>query len=282
MDTKKVTIIVVGSDDEEIRSIELSSALVKNYKKYLVYAGSAFTLAVILFFCVFAYSLKVSLDKHSLSSELLQANSRLQNYDSLQLHQKLNKIDNNLTMIDSYLQNRGIIETDHAGGEPSMKKDELISSSNTNIEKIDYFEKQSVVFYNTLRDIPIGFPSTGPRSSDYGYRRNPFGGLSGEFHPGVDFNSETGDPVYATGDGIINRCDVYNGYGNAIIIDHKSGYQTLFGHLSKVNVVQGQKVSAGDLIGYIGSTGRSTGSHLHYEIRQNGDDISPEPFLKVF
>ena len=231
---------------------------------------------LILFFCVFAYSLKVSIDKNSLSSELSFVNTKLQTYDSLQLSQKLNKIDNNLTMIDSYLQNRGIIETGNAGGEPSMKKKE------TYIDKIEYFEKQSVVFYNTLRDLPIGFPYSGPRSSDYGYRRNPFGGLSGEFHPGVDFKGPIGDPVYATGDGVINRCDWYNGYGNAIVIDHKSGYQSLFGHLSKVNVVEGQQVSAGDLIGYIGSTGRSTGSHLHYEIRQNGDDISPEPFLKVF
>ncbi len=276
MDTKKVTILIVGNDDEEIRSIELNRSLITNYKKYLIYAGSAVTFAMILFFCVFAYSLKVSLDKHSLSSELSQVNTKLQTYDSLQLSQKLNKIDNNLTMIDSYLQNRGIIETGNAGGEPSMKKKE------TYIDKIDYFEKQSVIFYNTLRDLPIGYPYSGPRSSDYGYRRNPFGGISGEFHPGVDLKGPTGDPVYATGDGTINRCDWYNGYGNAVVIDHKSGYQSLFGHLSKVNVVEGQQVQAGDLIGYIGSTGRSTGSHLHYEIRQNGDDISPEPFLKVF
>jgi murein DD-endopeptidase MepM/ murein hydrolase activator NlpD len=280
MDTKKVPILVVGNDDEEIRSIEINRSLITNYKKYLIYAGSVVMFAMVLFFCVFAYSLKVSLDKHSLTSELNQVNTKLQTYDSLQLSQKLNRIDNNLSMIDSYLQQRGIIETGNSGGEPSMRKNETIT--NTNIDKIDYFEKQSVVFYNTLRDLPVGYPYSGPRSSDYGYRRNPFGGLSGEFHPGVDLKGQLGEPVYATGDGIINRCDWYNGYGNAIVIDHKSGYQSLFGHLSKVNVVQGQQVKAGDLIGFIGSTGRSTGTHLHYEIRQNGDDISPEPFLKVF
>ncbi len=276
MDTKKVTILIISNDDNEVKSFELKRNLITNYKKYLIYSGSVVLITFILFFSVFAYTIKVSLDKHSLTSELLQVNTKLEKYDSQQLNLKLNKIDNNLTMIDSYLQNRGIIGTDNAGGAPSLK------NMDSHIDKIDYFEKQSLVFYNTLRDLPIGYPYSGDRSSDYGYRRNPFGGLSSEFHAGVDFKGPTGDPVYATGDGIISRSDWYNGYGNAVVIDHKSGYQTLFGHLSKVNVVQGQQVNAGDMIGYIGSTGRSTGPHLHYEIRQNGDDISPEPFLKVF
>lgn len=278
MDTKKVTVLIIGNNDEDVRSFEINKTLLTNYKKYLLYAGSVFAAGIVIFFTIFAYSVKVSVDKYSLNSQLSQVNSKLETYDSLQLSRKLNKIDNNLTMIDSYLQNRGIIETGNAGGEPSMKKNESI----TYIDKIDYYEKQSLVFYNTLRDIPIGLPYSGPRSSDYGYRRNPFGGLSGEFHPGIDFKGPMGDPVYATADGVINRCDWYNGYGNAVVIDHNSGYQTLFGHLTKVNVEQGQQIKAGDVIGYIGTTGRSTGPHLHYEIRQNGDDISPEPFLKVF
>ena len=276
MDTKKVTVLIVGSDDEEVKSLKLSHDHIINYKKYAIYAGSALALMLVVFLSVFAYSLKFSLDKNSLSSELSIVNSRLQVYDSLQLVSKLSRIDNNLSMIDNYLQDRGILETDNAGGEPGAE------NKITNADKIEYFEKQSLVFYNTLRDIPIGLPYGGARSSDYGYRRNPFGGFSGEFHSGVDFKGPTGDPVYATGDGVINRCDWYSGYGNAVVIDHKSGYQSLFGHLSKVNVTQGQEVKAGDLIGYIGSTGRSTGPHLHYEIRKNGQDISPEPFLKVF
>ena len=276
MDTNKVTILIVGNDDEEIRSFEINRYLIKNYKKYLIYAGSAFTLAIILFFSVFAYSVKVSLDKNSLNGELSLVNSKLETYDSLQLSQKLNKIDNNLSMIDSYLKDRGLIKYENMGGVPSSSKPENF------VSKIEFLEEQSVVFYNTLRDIPLGYPYDGTRSSDYGYRRNPFGGYSGEFHPGVDVKGSIGDPIHATADGIVNRCDWYNGYGNAVVIDHKSGYQSLFGHLTKVNVVQGQYVKAGDVIGFLGTTGRSTGPHVHYEIRQNGDDISPEPFLKVF
>ena len=165
----------------------------------------------------------------------------------------------------------------NAGGEPVSRV-----KGRTFIDKIDYFENKSVLFYKTLRNLPIGLPYYGELSSDYGYRKNPFGGYSGEYHPGLDFKGETGDPVYATGDGIIERCDWYSGYGNAVVIAHKKDFKSLYGHLSKVNVVQGQEIKAGDLIGFIGSTGRSTGPHLHYEIRKEGEDINPQSFLKLY
>ena len=276
MDTKKVTVLIIGNDDEDVKSFELNRSLITNYKKYLVYAGSALLAVFVICLTVFAYSLKVSLDKSSLNSQLISVNEKLNKYDSLQLSQKLNKIDNNLSMIDGYLKERGLLHTQNIGGTPSNRKIE------TQFDKINFYENQSEIFYNTLRDLPLGYPYNGTKSSDYGYRRNPFGGFSSEFHGGVDFKGPMGDPIYATGDGIVNRCDWYNGYGNAVVIDHESGYQSLFGHLSSVNVVQGQQIKAGDVIGFLGSTGRSTGPHLHYEIRKDGNDISPEPFLKVY
>lgn len=277
MDTNKVTVMIVGNDDEEVKTFSINRTLLINYKKYLIYAGSAFTAAIIIFFAVFAYTVKLSVDKSGLNSQLVQVNSKLETYDSLQLSQKLSKIDNNLSLIDGYLKERGLLKTENMGGVPSSRRQE------TQFDKINFYENQSEIFYNTLRDLPIGYPyNNGIRSSDYGFRRNPFGGFSSEFHSGVDLKGPVGDPIYATGDGTVNRCDWYNGYGNAVVIDHKSGYQSLFGHLSRVNVVQGQQVKAGDVIGFLGSTGRSTGPHLHYEIRKDGNDISPEPFLKVY
>lgn len=280
MQSKKVTILVIGNDDEDVRSFKINANLyhniTKNFRKYIYAAGSVLAVSLIVLLTMAGYSLKVSLDKNGLSNQLTNVNDKLEVYDSMKIHQKLNSIDNNLSMIDTYLQSRGLIETGNAGGEPSTVQHER------NIDKIDYFEKQSVVFYNTIKDMPIGYPYDGKRSSDYGYRRNPFGGISGEFHPGVDLKGAVGDPIYATGNGIVERCDTYGGYGNAVVINHASGYQSLFGHLSRVNVVQGQEVKAGDVIGFLGSTGRSTGPHVHYEIRKDGDDISPEPFLKLY
>jgi murein DD-endopeptidase MepM/ murein hydrolase activator NlpD len=280
MDTKKVTILVIGNDDEDVKSFKINANLyyniTLNFKKYMYAAGSVFALLLIVILSMAAYSLKVSYDKNGLSSQLTNVNDKLEVYDSMKIHQKLNSIDKNLSMIDTYLHNRGMFATDNAGGEP------LTTPHSRNIDKIEYFEKQSVVFYNTIKDMPIGYPYDGVRSSDYGHRRNPFGGISSEFHSGVDFKGAVGDPVYATGNGTVDRCDTYGGYGNAVVINHTGGYQSLFGHLSRVNVVQGQEVKAGDVIGFLGSTGRSTGPHLHYEIRKDGQDISPEPFLKLY
>lgn len=276
MDTKNVTILIVGNDDDEIKTFKIPKNFITNYKKYLYIATFTVGGFFLLLALVLGYSMKVSIDKNGLTSQLTSVNEKLSTYEDHRINEKLNRIDQNLSLIDGYLQQRGVIQTINAGGEPS------VSNHGSNIDRIDYFEKQSIVFFNTLKEIPVGYPYYGTKSSDYGYRRNPFGGYSGEFHAGVDLKGTMSDPVYATGDGTINRCDQYGGYGNAVVIDHLGGYQSLYGHLTKVNVIQGQQVKAGDVIGFLGSTGRSTGPHVHYEIRKDGEDISPEPFLKVF
>jgi murein DD-endopeptidase MepM/ murein hydrolase activator NlpD len=89
----------------------------------------------------------------------------------------------------------------------------------------------------------------------------------------MDFSAKTGTPIYATGDGVVRKADasVYLGYGNHIEINHGYGYLTLYAHLSKYKVRPGQKVKRGDIIGYVGSTGRSEAPHLHYEVHKNGE-----------
>ncbi|MCC6865395.1 MAG: M23 family metallopeptidase [Ignavibacteria bacterium] len=276
MDLKKLTIQLIGKEDEPIKTLTINKTFIINHKKYLIAAGSALTAILVLFFVIFAYSVKVSVDKYSLNSQLFEVNTKLQKYDSLELSQKLNRIDNNLSMINIYLLDRGIINPENSGGKPSNSKQETI------VSKINEVEERSILFSGMMRDIPMGYPYNGILSSNYGYRKNPFGGYSGEFHPGIDIKGPMGDQIFATADGIVNRCDNYNGYGNAVVLDHKCGLQTLYGHLTKVNVVQGQFVKAGDVIGFLGSTGRSTGPHIHYEIRRNNDDINPEPYVKVY
>jgi murein DD-endopeptidase MepM/ murein hydrolase activator NlpD len=136
---------------------------------------------------------------------------------------------------------------------------------------------------DTLEDGLISIPSVQPIAnmtftSNFGIRGNPFGG-SAEFHPGVDIPCGTGTAVYATADGTVDRAERAGGYGNLIEIDHGRGIQTRYGHLSKLLVVAGQKVKRGQLIGLSGSTGRSTGPHLHYEVRIDGRAVNPLPFL---
>jgi murein DD-endopeptidase MepM/ murein hydrolase activator NlpD len=121
---------------------------------------------------------------------------------------------------------------------------------------------------------PSIWPVTGWLSSGYGNRRDPFGGGS-DFHPGLDISATYGEPVKAPADGFVSSAGANGNYGNLIVIDHSFGIITKYGHLSRIAVVAGQQVNRGDVIGYVGSTGRSTSPHLHYEIWMNGKLTNP-------
>jgi murein DD-endopeptidase MepM/ murein hydrolase activator NlpD len=115
--------------------------------------------------------------------------------------------------------------------------------------------------------------------SGFGYRTDPFYRTQ-RFHAGIDFTASRGVEVYATADGVIESVirEIW-GYGQHIIINHGNGYKTLYGHLSKFKVKKGQKVTRGQLIGLVGSTGKSTGPHLHYEVHRNGEKLNPAFFF---
>ncbi len=115
-------------------------------------------------------------------------------------------------------------------------------------------------------------------ASGYGYRTDPFT-KARKFHYGMDFTAPRGTPIYATGDGVVERADnTATGYGNHIVINHGYGYESLYGHLYKYNVRAGQKVQRGDIIGFVGSTGRSEAPHCHYEVFKDGERINPINF----
>jgi murein DD-endopeptidase MepM/ murein hydrolase activator NlpD len=115
-------------------------------------------------------------------------------------------------------------------------------------------------------------------TSSFGMRTHPvLGGLRG--HKGLDMAAPTGTPVYAPADGIVGKAEWFGAYGNFISIGHGSELETRYGHLSRMAVSAGQRVRKGDLIGYVGSTGRSTGPHLHYEVRVAGIAVDPTPYM---
>ena len=115
-------------------------------------------------------------------------------------------------------------------------------------------------------------------ASGFGYRSDPFTKIR-KFHYGMDFTARTGTPIYATGDGVVYKADAsLSGYGNHIEINHGFGYKTLYAHLSKYKCRPGQRVKRGDIIGYVGSTGRSQAPHLHYEVFKNGERVNPLNF----
>ncbi len=133
-----------------------------------------------------------------------------------------------------------------------------------------------------LSSTPSIAPIRGILTDGFGGRSDPFTGEPGT-HNGVDISTAIGRAVHAPADGIVVKADWANGYGNVVYLSHGYGYSTRYGHLSKFNVRPGQKIKRGDVIGYVGSTGRSTGPHLHYEVRRNGKPINPlEHILDAF
>ena len=127
---------------------------------------------------------------------------------------------------------------------------------------------------------PNLWPVDGRVTASFGERIDPFNG-EGAFHSGVDIGSSYGAPVIAPADGMVTYSEQMGGYGKAIMIDHGNGISTRFGHLSGFAVTAGQRVHRGDIVGYVGTSGRSTGPHLHYEVRINDTPVNPYKYLRI-
>ena len=126
--------------------------------------------------------------------------------------------------------------------------------------------------------VPSVYPAEGLLSSGFGTRKDPITGRRA-MHQGVDISALPGKPVYATADGLVLRSGRIGQLGNAVYLSHGYGLTTRYGHMSKLAVESGQEVHRGDLVGYVGSTGRSTGYHLHYEVREDGRPVNPRAYM---
>lgn len=135
-------------------------------------------------------------------------------------------------------------------------------------------------YLDVLKKIPLGRPVAGKISSGFGSRIDPLNGKKA-FHPGIDFRGNTGDPVQATANGIVKEASRNSVMGRYVILSHGHGFQTIYAHLHKSLVRKGEEVQRGQVIGQVGNTGRSTGSHLHYGIQLHGKSINPRKYLQV-
>lgn len=139
----------------------------------------------------------------------------------------------------------------------------------------DYLRGQKDLYLAT----PRGFPVSAPISSPYGKRPNPLSGEAG-FHSGVDLSAATGTPIRATADGVVSHSGWTPQSGYVVVLEHGHGFSTIYAHNKKNAVNAGQKVAKGEIIAHVGSTGRSTGPHLHYEVWKNGRSVNPQAFLR--
>jgi murein DD-endopeptidase MepM/ murein hydrolase activator NlpD len=148
--------------------------------------------------------------------------------------------------------------------------------------KMAQLERNMRAYEAVLRErgyTPTIWPVVGKLEGGFGGRRNPFGGSSYEFHSGQDIDAAPGAPVVAGASGKVTFVGWQNGYGQLIVIDHGGGLTTRYGHLSHIDVANQQSVERGQFIGQVGSTGRSTGPHLHYEVRINDEPVNPLQYL---
>jgi len=187
-------------------------------------------------------------------------------------------IEGKLQTINSYLKKRGLkgFSTKDIGGNGNAEESKL-----TDNEKYSLYDEYLDRLLHAVAFTPMGYPRISSLTSIFGYRSDPFDPEHAEFHPGIDFKGEKGDEAKCTANGRVESAGWYGGYGNCVRIMHANNIETLYGHLSRITVKAGQEVTAGQKIGEVGSTGRSTGTHLHYEIRKNGKPINPVSYLSL-
>lgn len=211
------------------------------------------------------YTLSAKVSEYQVIQEkyhkLLVANSNLE--------MNINKKENELLEIQEKVSD---IET-MIGLEP---KEEFEASNRLDIAEVDAQERLLM-----LRSIPSGSPiNINGITSDFGWRKNPLQEKN-QFHTGIDLRAKLDTPVYATADGIVevSRKNSQIGYGKLLILNHVLGFKTLYAHLNKINIKAGQFVKKGQLVGYTGNTGYSSGPHLHYEVRYIGIALDPQNFM---
>ena len=286
--SKRFSIIVIPESGQEARRFSLKSW----YFTALLCGCGLFV--GLLSFLTYSYVTR-TLDLNELE-RLRVANNR-QNQDLLQLAADLDDVRmelNALAQTDARVRQLADLDEEPAelpiavGGvaeESGELVDALQREINQLMVEIEQRRQSQEDVRNLLNDqvslsraTPKGWPTKGWMTSYFGMRKSPFTG-NRVMHDGLDIAANVGTPVVATADGIVARVEYQAGYGKTVVIDHGYGYRTLFGHNSRILVKPGERVKRGDQIALVGNTGRSTGPHVHYELRLNGVPIDPRNTL---
>ncbi len=274
--TEKTTILFVNKNQQAIKPFQVSSGLILNWKKYLL--ALSFIFFSLIATIVYLTSNKIEQNKlrEALTLKLNSIHTQVAEVDTNLVRQKFTKIDKELTTINGFLKARGI-QAAFKGSQGGEADNDIISTD----EITNFYEGYlNRIIYN-ISYTPLGLPFSGAITSSFGHRENPFGGNDVETHKGLDIKGPMGAEVKAMAKGEVEYAGLKGGFGNCIMIKHGNGFETLYGHLSKILVSVGDKIDIGEQIGRIGSTGRSTGPHLHYEVHHNGEKINPESFLTL-
>lgn len=267
---KKTSVLLVDSSGKENRLIQIPTKVLFYWKRLFLILSSVI-LILITIISVFIYQKTSDYYKE----KLIRANKIRSLIDLEKVKHSFQSIDESMFRINKFLEARGLegFQLNNVGG---LEEDLEITDINT---ISDYYENKIINMEHTLNYTPIGSPVLGDITSYFGLRDSPFRRYATVFHAGLDFRGKIGAPIKATAKGVVVFAGNKGGYGKCIIIKHNNQFQTLYGHLSKINVKLKQKVIPGQLIGELGNTGKSTGPHLHYEVLHNNKRIDPKLFL---
>lgn len=260
--------------------------------------GTVFSVVVIFLAYTFLDSPKEKILKREIAQYQLQfsmINEKLDQYDKV-LADLADRDDNIYRVIfeaepvPSAVRKAGFGGTDRYSSLDGYENSEIIINT---VQKLDRINSQLVVQSKSFDEVfnmakrksemlacipaiqPVSNHDLRRLSSYYGYRTDPIYKVI-KFHPGIDFSAPTGTEIYATGDGVVvEATQSRSGYGNCLVIDHGYGYKTMYAHINKFKVKQGERVKRGQLIATIGNSGKTTAPHLHYEIWKNGNKINP-------
>ncbi len=243
-----------------------------------------FTVALLILFCI-CLSGFYGLTQHAQHLWIEVENERLR-AENQRHEQELNELTTRIEAVEDtsrkLAEKSGMVDVDTLSGRGGPAIPLESEALATLEEKMGRLERELKGYEALLRGrgyTPSVWPVIGKLESSFGGRRNPFGGGSYEFHTGQDIDAPWGTPVVAGASGRVSFAGWQNGYGQLVIIDHGGGLTTRYGHLSQIEVSQGKSVLRGELLGRVGSTGRSTGPHLHYEVRINDEPVNPLQYL---
>jgi murein DD-endopeptidase MepM/ murein hydrolase activator NlpD len=212
-------------------------------------------------------------------NQRLRAENERQRVELEKLNSRVEKVEDTSRKL---AEKSGVVDqgTVPGSGGPALPLDEMGLATLT--AKTGRLEEDLRSYETVLRErgyTPTVWPVNGTLEGGFGGRRNPFGGPGYEFHSGQDIEAPWGAPVVAGASGRVSFVGWQNGYGQLVVVDHGGGLTTRYGHLSHIDVEADQAVSRGQLLGKVGSTGRSTGPHLHYEVRINDQPVNPLQYL---
>ena len=287
MDKRYSTIIFVPHARAKFRKLKVSHRLL-----FSIISLVSTSLCLSTFFSVQYFT---SLSQTHELSKLRRENRELQTANE-QFGKSVNNLRTQLRTVEDRTRKLAIIagittlDESSQGGSGGLRNDELAANpyrddvdkmsfrSHSLTKDLNVLEQKFTAQSHLLSSTPSIAPVRGILTDGFGGRHDPFTGEPGQ-HAAIDISSAMGQPIRSPADGIVVKAEWANGYGNVIYISHGYGYSTRYGHLSSFASRPGQRVKRGDVIGYVGSTGRSTGPHLHYEVRVNNNPVNPLEYI---